>query len=240
MLYTIQSNPNFNFIADGSTDADNIIHEIKNNNFTVTKGINTGGCWYKWSVNVTGRTNVSEVKGRSEDEARTNVIKMFKYVQTPDLRPQMRPVGQQDTTTTSSTASVPSSEGFVKPDLKPRFVFTIGDSANHHGMYTFEAHSASEAWEIGTNKFNSEFPSDRGARLGLWQRVLVPVHANRLWVSADMTKGIKTPSHFAVDVPVGLGLSSEEWSGPADMINNNADGVMSSVIQKQITHIASK
>jgi hypothetical protein len=252
MIYTIKNNPNFNLTADNISDAELIIAEICGGRFTVTKGANTSGCWYKWSINVANRGNVSEVKGRNENEARTNAVNIFnissvtmfdvKAMSADDVAKEIattQPIHPQTLTGTSQPEALDMSESFQKA-VRPKFVFTIGDSANHHGMYLFEAHSASEAWKIGTDKFNSEFPNDRGSRLGLWQRVLVPVHANKMWISADMAKNIKTPSHFAVDLPVGLGLSNEEWSGPTDMINSNADGVMSSVVQKHITKVASK
>lgn len=255
MIYTVKSNPNFNLTADSIDEADSFLKLIAIDKFTLNKGDNTSGNWYKWNVMVDlpggfHKKRAAVVKGRSEQEARGNTHKMFSEVTKVDLisdSPNEEIMGAPASATatvtpsTSAVGAVPANTGFTKeiPKVKPKYIFVIGDSAKNHGFHVFEATTAAEAWSIGTGKFKAQFPQSEPVRLGLWQRVLVPVHASKMWASADAVKGVKTPSHFAVDLPVGLGLSNEEWTGPEDMINTN-DGVVESVVQKPITHVASK
>lgn len=257
MIYNIKNNPNFNLSADDLDEAANSLHRINSGNFTVEKGRNTSGNWYLWYVivNIGGfhKKRVSEVMGRSVNEATDKASKLFQAISVSDLfivgskasastvtsTEPVVPVSPK--TVTVATGSVPANSGFTKeiPKVKPKYIFMIGDSGKSHGFHVFEATSAREAWEIGTGEFKAQFPNESGIRLGLWQRVLIPVNVSPMWTSADAVKGLKTPSHFSVDVPVGLGLSDEKWIGPEDMVNIK-DGVVENVVQKPITHVVTK
>ncbi|CAK0760589.1 hypothetical protein CCP1ISM_90029 [Azospirillaceae bacterium] len=245
--FSLKGNPNFNLVGDDLNDAENSLKIINSGNFTLDKGKNTSGNWYAWHVTIStgsGQKRVAEVMGRSENEARAKTGRLFGNVRAANLTvdggsPQPSPA--PTATPNGIVASVPANKGFTPeiPKVKPKFVFVIGDSMKQHGFHVFEATSAREAWEIGTREFKAQFPNDSGHRIGLWQRVLVPVHVSAMWASADMVKGVKTPSHFSIDVPVGLGLSDDKWTGPEDMINTN-DGVVESVVQKPVTHVVQK
>jgi hypothetical protein len=254
MIYNLKGNANFNLTADDRDEAANSLKIINSGSFTLEKGDNTSGNWYRWYVTIAidsfHKKRVAEVMGRSENEARAKTVRLFEGVTAEQLGPNgtetveptcSTPEPAPQTAPQVAVGSVPANTGFTKeiPKVKPKYIFLIGDSGKQHGFHVFEATSAREAWEIGVGEFKAQFPSESGIRLGLWQRVLVPVHASRMWASADLVKGLKTPSHFAVDVPVGLGTSDEKWSGPEDMINT-VEGVVSSVAQQPITHVVTK
>lgn len=254
--FSIKGNPNFNLFADDVNDAENSLKIINAGNFTLTKGNNTSGNWYTWYVTIStgsGEKRVSEVLGRSDNEARSKAVRLFSDVSVDSLindgaAPAPAPAPAPIAVPTSAAApakivaDVPANAGFTPeiPKVKPKYIFIIGDSAKQHGFHVFEATSAREAWEIGTGEFKAQFPNESGIRLGLWQRVLVPVHVSAMWASADMAKGLKTPSHFTIDVPVGLGLSDDKWMGPDNLVNVDDRGAVESVHQKPVVHVVSK
>ena len=254
MIYNLKGNPNFNLTADDRDEAANSLKIINSGRFTLEKGSPTSGNWFRWYVTIAidsfHKKRVAEVMGRSENEARAKTVRLFAGITAEQLGPngtepveptRSAPEPVQQASQTAAVGSVPANTGFTSeiPKVKPKYIFLIGDSGKQHGFHVFEATSAREAWEIGVGEFKAQFPNDHGIRLGLWQRVLVPVHASAMWSAADLVKGLKTPSHFAVDVPVGLGTSDEKWTGPEDMINT-VEGVVNSVAQLPITHVVTK
>ncbi len=227
MNFTV-NNTSINISANDIDSASKILNDVRcNNNFTVQKATQTKGCWYIWNV-IHNDVPIASVNGRNDSEASRNAKKLFQYGDLVETDKEFKDLSDNKTDSPKPD--------FVKPS-EIKYVFTIGDSAKTHGFYVFEATCAAEAWNIGTAKFNDNFPQDAGTRLGLWQRVLIPVHANPNWIAADFAKNVKTPSHFAVDVPIGLGLSNEKWTGPRDVVNTNG-GVLENAIKKPVDHIA--
>lgn len=178
-----------------------------------------------------------KVKARNLKEAYKNGVNKLSTLTEADF--QIVDTDSEDAPPLAGPPVVVRKTAVVSLNEKPSVgqnLYIIGIGDNEGGRFAaIAATCAADAWNEAI-KQHSMIELRGATRLGMWQRVIVPVSTSKNWKAVDFTKNIDTPTHVIVDIPIYMGLSDEQYDG-TETLKVDENTILGGVVKGKIDRI---